>query len=95
MSVAYTVTLHVSVIDRKRLFAAAHERALEDGVEEGAEMLEVLPPDDVTAALIVLLDPGQLAGCEIETSYCERDEAQYGLTPDEEKHDGSVSTGVH
>jgi hypothetical protein len=68
---AWQITLHVNVWDREALYTAAKARALADGyrVRDLRETIGTKRRPDVSACLVMLLDPGTSpAGCSIEDS---------------------------
>jgi len=59
------VSLYVNVWDKVALIEAARRRYLEDS-PDAPDVLDVLPDDDIPAALRMLLDIGALPpGCDV------------------------------
>lgn len=70
MSRYHTITIELEVHDATALLAAAKERATADGAPiDGLTGADGEP--DTAACLVMLLDPGSLAGCSIEHSSAE------------------------
>jgi hypothetical protein len=75
----YRFEMDLDVHDEKDLHLAAvmyyqQQNAARDPQEVMAEAIEMLGPKDepdVEACLVMLLDPGQLAGCSIHNSSAE------------------------
>lgn len=68
----YRFTLHLNVYDRVQLLRRAQAQALAEGADP-ADMLKNGHPD-IAACLVMLLDPGSIAGCEVYESHAERED---------------------
>ena len=70
----YTFTLDLCVFDPAHLHAAAVRRALEDGLtdEEVFEIIGHHSAPSIEGCISMLLDPGSLPGCNIDSSSAER-----------------------
>lgn len=70
----YEISIDVEVQDRHELYEAAFKRACESGTpeDEARAMLSYEDGDvNISACLIMMLDPGLLAGCSILQSSCD------------------------
>lgn len=68
----YEFSVYLDVHSPESLRAAAVERAVEDGYDDPeAAVLDVDGKLDISACLIILLDPGSLPGCDIIDSVAE------------------------
>lgn len=68
------VTISLTVHNLLRLHDAAIKRAIEEGLDEQATKEDLTDDDgniDVGACLVMLLDPGTLAGCNIHETNVE------------------------
>jgi hypothetical protein len=61
----YRVTIELTVDGIAELFEAATERATAEGIHNHAELLTNDNDVDISACLVMLLDPGTLPGCSI------------------------------
>lgn len=68
MEASFEISLRI--FDVPSLVAAAVAQAIAEGVDED-EACEVYSADDLDRCLVMLLDPGTLAGCEIHESTAE------------------------
>jgi hypothetical protein len=67
-----TFSIDLEVKDEQQLYRAACRRAYSENRDTEEQAREYLMRDgeiDVSACLMMLLDPGSLEGCEIEQSY--------------------------
>lgn len=69
MKTQYTLTMDIEVHDVPTLYAAAKHFAINNDGLTQAEADDLLQPDgkniDVPACIAMLIDPGSMAGCEI------------------------------
>ena len=73
----YVLTMEVSVHDRDNLFEAAMKHAVEyDGLDPSEAKALLMPDGEISPGdcLLMLIDPGQLIGCDIIETRCEAQE---------------------
>ena len=71
----FTFTMNLRVHDAQQLHRAAYKHATEvDGLDDD-ETLELIGTEgepNIEACLVMILDPGNMPGCDIGVSYAER-----------------------